>query len=166
MRTSLTVPLWISYASRNHTRTVQHTRYTRRRIILSARTDYSKPTRKRKKNSSSWYGTNSLSLSPSARLSTIRNHIRILLSSNLFSMSLLEKQFQEFLSDSEDNLERAIEECKTENNLSKASWWWLKEDKKEELLTTFLIDYEWEERDLIWWSWRLRLAKELDEANS
>lgn len=82
-------------------------------------------------------------------------------------MSLLSQQYTEFSHDSDDNLRLLIESTKeyhSEYIQENPDWWWqLSDDELIGILTEHLMNYDGDERDLIWWSWRLRLANELDQ---
>ncbi len=82
-------------------------------------------------------------------------------------MSLLIQQYEAFLEDSDDNLALIIDSTMQHHKwyMEENQWWWdgLSDEDRTWLLTEHLMDYDWEERDLIWWSWRLRLANELDQ---
>jgi len=79
-------------------------------------------------------------------------------------MSHFQKQSQQFLSDSPDLLQYAIEYMQEDKGLSNAEidairW----SDELNDLIIESLTTYEGSERDLHWWSGRLSLAIELDK---
>jgi len=82
-------------------------------------------------------------------------------------MSLLIQQYEAFLEDSTDNLEILIDSTMQYHKwfMEENPGWWasLSVEDMTWLLIEHLSDYDGEERDLIWWSWRLRLANELDQ---
>lgn len=63
-------------------------------------------------------------------------------------MSLLIQQYEAFIEDSGTNVQLLMDYSPTTDN---------------ETMMRSLKDYDGYEQDLIWWSWRLRLADELDQ---
>jgi len=69
-------------------------------------------------------------------------------------MTQLKKQIYIFLNDSEDLLELARSEYRIDNDDQLPS--------TDESLCLWISEYEWSERDLIWWAGRFKLALEID----